>query len=57
MLYRYSWKIEWLIKWIKQHLKVKLFWEHSENAVKAQIDVAILTSVIVALVKQKLKHH
>ena len=55
MLYHYRWKIELFFKWIKQHLKVKSFWGHSENAVKVQIYVAIITFVTVALVKQKLK--
>lgn len=40
---------------IKQHLKVKSFWGHSENAVRVQVYVAIITFVLVALLKQKLK--
>jgi hypothetical protein len=55
MLYKYRWKIELFFKWIKQHLKVKSFWGHSENAVKVQVYVAIITFVVVAIVKQKLK--
>ena len=55
MLYKYRWKIELFFKWIKQHLKVKSFWGHSENAVKVQVYVAIITFVTVAIVKQKLK--
>ena len=55
LLYKYRWKIELFFKWIKQHLKVKSFWGHSENAVKVQVYVAIITFVSVALVKQKLK--
>jgi len=55
LLYKYRWKIELFFKWIKQHLKVKSFWGHSENAVKVQVYVAIITFVTVALVKQKLK--
>lgn len=55
MLYKYRWKIELFFKWIKQHLKVKSFWGHSENAVKVQVYVAIITFIIVAIVKQKLK--
>ena len=55
LLYKYRWKIELFFKWIKQHLKVKAFWGHSENAVKVQIYVAIITFVTVALIKQKLK--
>jgi hypothetical protein len=55
LLYKYRWKIELFFKWIKQHLKVKAFWGHSENAVKVQIYVAIITFVTVALIKQKFK--
>lgn len=55
LLYKYRWKIELFFKWIKQHLKVKAFWGHSENAVKVQVYVAIITFTIVALIKQKLK--
>jgi len=55
LLYKYRWKIELFFKWIKQHLKVKAFWGHSENAVKVQVYVAIITFVTVALIKQKLK--
>ena len=55
LLYKYRWKIELFFKWIKQHLKVKSFWGHSENAVKVQIYVAIITFITVALIKQKFK--
>ncbi len=55
LLYKYRWKIELFFKWIKQHLKVKSFWGHSENAVRVQVYVAIITFVLVALIKQKLK--
>lgn len=55
LIYKYRWKIELFFKWIKQHLKVKSFWGHSENAVKVQVYVAIITFVTVAIVKQKLK--
>jgi hypothetical protein len=55
LLYKYRWKIELFFKWIKQHLKIKAFWGHSENAVKVQVYVAIITFVTIALIKQKLK--
>ena len=55
LLYKYRWKIELFFKWIKQHLKVKSLWGHSENGVKVQIYVAIITFVTVALIKQKFK--
>lgn len=55
MLYKHRWKIELFFKWIKQHLKIKSFWGHSENAVRVQVYVAIITFVTIALLKQKLK--
>lgn len=53
-LYRYRWGIETFFRWIKQHLKILSFWGHSENAVKAQIWIAIATYVIVIIAKKKL---
>jgi hypothetical protein len=55
MLYKYRWKIELFFKWIKQHLKIKSFWGTSENAVKIQLYIAIITYVLVVIVKSKLK--
>lgn len=54
LLYKHRWKIELFFKWIKQHLKVKTFWGESENAVKAQIWIAICTYLLVAIAKKKL---
>lgn len=54
-LYKYRWTIELFFKWIKQHLKIKSFWGHSFNAVKTQIYIAIITYLMVAIVKHQLK--
>ena len=54
-LYKYRWTIELFFKWIKQHLKVKSFWGYSFNAVKTQIYIAMITYLLVALVKHQLK--
>ncbi|MEO6668819.1 MAG: IS4 family transposase [Ferruginibacter sp.] len=54
-LYKYRWTIELFFKWIKQHLKVKTFWGYSFNAVKTQIYIAMITYLLVALVKNQLK--
>ena len=54
LLYRNRWQIELFFKWIKQHLKIKRFWGHSENAVKLQICVALATYLTVAILKKKL---
>lgn len=55
LLYKNRWKIELFFKWIKQHLKVKSFWERSENAVKIQIYSAIIAYCIVLIVGHDLK--
>lgn len=54
-LYKYRWKIELFFKWIKQHLKVKSFWGYSLNAVKTQIYIAMITYLMVSIVKHHLK--
>ena len=55
LLYKNRWKVELFFKWIKQHLKVKSFWGNSQNAVKTQIYIAIITYTLVAIVKSKMK--
>jgi len=52
-LYKHRWKIEMFFKWIKQHLKIKSFWGHSENAVKTQVWIAISVYVLVAIAKKR----
>lgn len=52
-LYINRWKVETFFKWIKQHLKIKVFWGESANAVKTQIWVAICTFVLVAMIKER----
>jgi hypothetical protein len=54
-LYRCRWQVELFFKWIKQHLRIKAFFGHSENAVKSQIWIAISVYVLVAIVKKRLK--
>lgn len=54
-LYKHRWQIELFFKWIKQHLKIKAFWGHSENAVKTQICIALCSYLIVAILKKQLR--
>ena len=54
-LYRCRWQVELFFKWIKQHLRIKVFYGTTENAVKTQIWIAITVYVLVAIVKKKLK--
>ena len=49
------WQVELFFKWIKQHLRIKAFYGTTENAVKAQIWIAISIYVLVAIVKKRLK--
>ena len=54
-LYKCRWKVELFFKWIKQHLRIKVFYGTSENALKTQIWIAISVYVLVAIVKKRLK--
>jgi hypothetical protein len=54
MLYKLRWQIELFFKWIKQHLRIKAFYGTSENAVKAQIWIAVSIYVLVAIIKKRL---
>ena len=54
-LYKRRWDIEQFFRWIKGHLKIRVFWGTSPNAVKTQLWVAICTYVMVAIVKQRLQ--
>jgi hypothetical protein len=54
-LYRKRWAIELFFKWIKQHLKIKQFWGTSENAVKIQVNCAIIAYCLVAIVAKTIK--
>ncbi len=55
LLYKQRWEVELFFKWIKQHLKIKSFWERSENAVRIQIYCAVASYCLVAIVREKLK--
>lgn len=54
LLYSYRWQVELFFKWIKQHLRVKTFWGGSENAVRIQIHVAIITYCLIAIIEHDL---
>jgi len=53
-LYRCRWQVELFFKWIKQHLRIKVFYGTSENAVRIQVWIAISVYVLVAIVKKRL---
>ena len=45
--------MELLFKWIKQNLRIKVFYGTSENAVKTQAWIAISVYVLVAIIKKQ----
>jgi IS4 transposase len=51
MLYKQRWQVELFFRWIKQHLRITSFWGNTENAVKIQIYVAIITYCLVAIIE------
>ena len=53
-LYKSRWQVELFFKWIKQHLRIKVFFGTSEIAVKTQICIAISVYLTVAIVKKRL---
>lgn len=53
-LYKSRWQIELFFKWIKQHLRIKAFYGTNQNAVKAQIWIAVSVYLLVAIVKKRL---
>jgi IS4 transposase len=53
-IYKQRWQIELFFKWLKQNLTVKHFFGNSENAVKAQIWIAICTYLLVLIAKKRL---
>jgi len=55
LLYKHRWAVELFFKWIKQHLRIKTFWGHSENAVRIQIYSAIIAYLTISIMKEKMK--
>jgi hypothetical protein len=53
-LYRSRWRVELFFRWIKQHLRIKAFFGHSENAVRTQIWSAVAVYVLIAIVRKRL---
>ena len=58
-LYRQRWHVEFSFKWIKQHLRIRVFFGTSANALKTQIWININTPLIIAIAKNRfnLDHH
>jgi hypothetical protein len=46
--------VELFFKWIKQHLRIKAFYDTSANAVRTQIWIAISIYVLLAILRKRL---
>ena len=46
--------MELFFKWIKQHLRIKAFYNMSENAVKCQIWIAVSVYILIAIIRKRL---
>lgn len=53
-LYKKRWQIELFFKWVKQNLRIKKFLGTSENAVRIQIIIALITYLILRILQQQL---
>jgi hypothetical protein len=53
-IYKTRWQIELFFKWMKQHMKIKSFLSTTENGVKIQIWSALITHVLLHIVKSRL---
>lgn len=54
-LYKNRWVVEIFFKWMKSHLRIKFFWGNTENAVRIQIYVAIITYCTIAIIEKTLE--
>ena len=54
-MYKNRWQVEFFLKWLKQHLKIKKFWGTTENAVRIQIYAAISAYCLVAIIQHDMK--
>jgi hypothetical protein len=53
-IYKARWQIELFFKWAKQHLNIKAFYSTSSNGVKIQIWSALITYLLLQLIKTRL---
>lgn len=54
-MYKLRWRIEDFFKWIKQHLRIKEWFGHNENAMKIQLYMGLIVYVLLAMLEQDLK--
>ena len=51
-LYKQRWQIELFFKWIKQDLKIKKFLGKSENAIRTQICIALISFILLRMAEE-----
>jgi len=51
-IYKNRWQIELFFKWIKQNLRIKVFYGTTENAVYTQIWIAVCTYLMIACLRK-----
>ncbi len=51
-LYKQRWQIELFFKWVKQNLKIKKFLGKSENAIRTQICIALISFVLLRMAEE-----
>lgn len=49
-LYKDRWQIELLFRWIKQHLKIRKFLGHNDNAIRLQLFAAMIAYALLRIV-------
>jgi hypothetical protein len=54
-LYQQRWQVELFFRWLKQHLRIKVFYGTSANAVRSQLWIAVCVYALVALLKKRLR--
>lgn len=54
-VYKNCWQIETFFGWIKQNLRIKKLWGHSENAIMIHLWVAICAYLILVEAKHQLR--
>jgi putative transposase len=52
-LYKIRWQIELLFRWIKQHLKIRIFLGQSPNAIRLQLLAAMIAYVLLRIAAQQ----
>ena len=53
-IYKARWQIESFFRWIKQNLRIKQFYGHSDNAVRTQLWIAVAVYCLLAIIRKEL---